>query len=176
MGVEGFVCWTARSVDDPDELRRVVGAQLPASDDPVAETERAGLLTGATLRPRGVAAAHAFAEASGLPMAGATDAIADFSALLDGLRSAERRGERFVADAVPEGFEPTEPTANQYDRNYHTVNVAKGYPSGATVELNYRSRDPSHPNESRPRESSAILWLRGDVRRTHEYRASWTER
>jgi hypothetical protein len=175
MGIEAFVCWTARSVDDPAELRRVVDAQLPSGEDAVGETERAGLLDGATLRPRGLAAAHRFAEDSGLPMAGATDAIGDFSAILDELRSAERRRGTFVVDAVPEGFERTEPTANQYDRNYHTVNVARSYPSGASVELNYRSRDPSHPGGSRPRESSAILWLRGDVRRTHEYRASWTE-
>ncbi|WP_338742149.1 hypothetical protein [Haloplanus salilacus] len=176
MGVEGFVCWAARSVDDPTELRHIVDAQLPSHEEAVAETERAGLLDGATLRPRGLAAAHGFAEDGGLPMSGATDAIGDFSDILDGLRSAERRRETFVVDAVPEGFEPTEPTANQYDRNYHTVNVARTYPSGASVELNYRSRDPSHPGESRPRESSAILWLRGYVSRTHEYRASWTER
>jgi hypothetical protein len=175
MGIEGFVCWTARSVDDPAELRRVVEAQLPSREDAVGETERAGLLEGATLRPRGLAAAHRFAEGGGLPMPGAADAVADFSAILDELRSAERRRERFAADAIPEGFERTEPTANQYDRTYHTVNVTRSYPSGVSVELNYRSRDPSHPGSSQPRESSAILWLRGDVRRPHEYRASWTE-
>lgn len=175
MGSEGFVCWTARSIDDAAKLRRVLDAQLPSGRDALSETRRAGLLDGTTLEPRGLAAAHAFAEDSGLPMAGPTDAIADFSAILDGLRSAERRRETFVADTVPEGFEPTAPTANQYDREYHTVNVARSYPSGAKVELNYRSRDPSHPGGARPRESSAILWLRGDVARTHEHRASWTE-
>jgi hypothetical protein len=176
MDIEGFVCWTARAVDDPAELRRVLDAQLPDEGSRAfADAQCAGLLERTTLRPAGLAAAHAFAERSDLPMAGPTDAVADFSALFRGLDAAERRGERFESDAVPSGFEAVTPSVDRFDRSYHTVNVAKGYPSGATVELNYRSRDPSHEGERRANRSSAILWLREDGARTHEHRAEWTE-
>ncbi|MFB6101249.1 MAG: hypothetical protein ABEJ73_01640 [Haloplanus sp.] len=176
MSVEGFVCWTARSVDDPAELRRVLDAQLPSESRALDDARRAGLVDGATLHPAGLAEAHAFAQRSDLPMPGATDAIADFSALLDEIRAAERRGAKLGVDAVPEGFEAVVPTVDRFDRTYHTVNVGREYPSGAEVELNYRSRDPSYPGESKPNESSAILWLRGDVRTPYEHRVEWVER
>jgi hypothetical protein len=177
MDIEGFVCWTARAVDDPAELRRVLDVQLPESGSrAVADAQRAGLLEGTALRPTGLAAAHAFAERSDLPMSGPTEAIADFSAILDALDAAERRGERFDTDAVPEGFETVAPTVDRYDRNYPTVTVAKAYPSGTEVELNYRSRDPSHPGERRANVSSAILWLREDGATAYEHRAEWRER
>jgi hypothetical protein len=177
MDIEGFVCWTAHSVDDPAELRRVLDAQLPSesASRAVADAQYAGLLEGTDLRPAGLAAAHAFAERSDLPMSGPVDAIADFSALLDALDAAERRGGRLDEDAVPAGFEAVTPTVDRFDRSYHTVNVAKGYPSGAAVELNYRSRDPSHPGERRDNVSSAILWLRESGATTHEHRVEWTE-
>jgi hypothetical protein len=177
MDIEGFVCWTAHSVDDPAELRRVLDAQLPteSASRAVADAQCAGLLEGTTLRPAGLAAAHAFAERSDLPMSGPTAAIADFGAILDGLEAAERRGERFDAGAVPEGFETVTPTVDRFDRSYHTVNVAKEYPSGAAVELNCRSRDPSHPGERRANVSSALLWLREDGATTYEHRAEWDE-
>jgi hypothetical protein len=176
MDIEGFVCWTAHAVDDPTELRRVLDAQLPdRGSHAVADAQRAGLLEGTDLRPPGLAAAHAFAERSDLPMDGPTDAIADFSALLDAIDAAERRGERLGVDAVPDGFETVRPTVDRYDRSYHTVNVATEYPSGAGVELNYRSRDPSHPGERRANLSSAILWLRIDGETAYEHRAEWEE-
>jgi hypothetical protein len=177
MDIEGFVCWTAHAVDDPAELRRVLDAQLPEGGSrAVADAQCAGLLEGTTLRPAGLAAAHAFAERSELPMAGPTDAIADFGALVDALGAAERRGGRLGTDAVPEGFETVTPTVDRFDRSYHTVNVAREYPSGATVELNYRSRDPGHPGEGRANRSSAVLWLREDGVTTYEHRVEWEER
>jgi|GEM_PF-2188259 len=176
MDIEGFVCWTAHAVDDPAELRRILDAQLPEQGSrAVADAQCAGLLEGTMLRPPGLAAAHAFAERSDLPMSGPTDAIADFSALLDALAAAERRGERFDADAVPGGFEAVTPTIDRYDRSYYTVNVAAEYPPDAAVELNYRSRDPSHPGEQRANLSSAILWLRRDGETRYEHRAEWEE-
>jgi len=176
MDIEGFVCWTAHSVDDPAELGRVLDAQLPERGSrAVADAQYAGLLEETSLRPPGLAAAHAFAERSDLPMAGPTDAIADFGAILDALVAAADRGERVDADAVPDGFETVTPTVDRYDRSYHTVNVAKEYPSGATVELNYRSRDPSHPGERRANLSSAILWLREDGETAYEHRTKWEE-
>jgi hypothetical protein len=176
MDIEGFVCWTAHAVDDPAELRRVLDAQLPESGSRViADAQYAGLLEGTALLPPGLAAAHAFAERSDLPMSGPTDAIADFSAILDALSAAERRGERLGVDAVPDGFETVSPTVDRYDRSYHTVNVAAEYPSGAAIELNYRSRDPSHPREQRANLSSAILWLRQDGETRYEHRAEWEE-
>ena len=175
MAIDGFVCWTAHAVDDSAELRRVLDAQLPAGSRAVADAQGAGLLEGTTLRAPGLAAAHRFAEQSGLPMAGATDAIADFSALLDGLDAAQRDGRRFERDAVPEGFETVTPSVDRYDRSYHTVTVAREYPSGATVELNYRSRNPSHGTERKSNVSSAILWLYTDEG-TYEHRAEWDER
>jgi len=176
MDLEGFVCWTAHAVDDPTELRRVLDAQLPESGSRlIADAQYAGLLEGTALLPPGLAAANAFAERSGLPMSGPTAAIADFSAVVDALEAAERRGGRLDADAVPDGFETVTPTVDRYDRSYHTVNVAKEYPSGATVELNYRSRDPSHPGERRANLSSAIVWLRTDGETAYEHRAEWEE-
>jgi len=176
MDIEGFVCWTAHTVDDSAELRRVLDAQLPdRGSRAVADAQCAGLLEGTALRPTGLAAAHAFAERSDLPMSGPTDAVADFSAILDALAAAADRGERVGTEAVPEGFETVTPSVDRYDRSYHTVNVAREYPSGATVELNYRSRDPSHPDERRANVSSAILWLREDGVTAHEHRAEWTE-
>jgi hypothetical protein len=175
MGVEGFVCWTARSVDDAGVLRRTLDAQLPDGGRALDDARRSGLVDGTVLTPAGLAAAHAFAERSDLPMGGATDAIADFRTLFEVLDAAERAGDRLTASAVPEGFERVAPTGDRYDREYHTVNVAREYPSGAVVELNYRSRDPSHPKEPKPNESSAVLWLRGDVERPYEHRAEWTE-
>jgi len=177
MDIEGFVCWTAHAVDDPAELRRVLDAQLPEGGSrAVADAQCAGLLEGTALRPAGLAAAHAFAERSELPMAGPTDAIADFGALVDALEAAERRGGRLGTDAVPEGFEAVTPTVDRFNRSYHTVNVAREYPSGAMVELNYRSRDPSHPGESRANRSSAVLWLREGGATTYEHRVEWEER
>jgi len=177
MDLEGFVCWTAHAVDDPAELRRVLDAQLPESGScAVADAQCAGLLEGTTLRPAGLAAAHAFAERSALPMSGPTDAIADFGAILRALDGAERRGERLGTDVVPEGFETVPPAVDRYDRSYHTINVAREYPTGAAVELNYRSRDPSLPGERRANRSSAILWLRTDGATRHEHRREWTER
>ncbi|MFB6255549.1 MAG: hypothetical protein ABEH58_02290 [Haloplanus sp.] len=177
MDIEGFVCWTAHAVDDPAELRRVLDAQLP---DPgsraVADAQGAGLLEGTDLRPAGLAAAHAFAERSDLPMAGPTAAIADFSTLMESLDAAERRGGQVDADAVPEGFETVTPTVDRFDRSYHTLTVAREYASGAAVELNYRSRDPSHPGERRANRSSAILWLRERGATTYEHRVEWEER
>jgi len=174
MGIDGFVCWTAHAVDDPAELRRVLDAQLPTGSRAVADAQRAGLLEGTRLRAPGLAAAHRFAEESGLPMAGPTDAIADFTTLLDGLDAAERERRRFEPDAVPDGFERVTPSVDRYDRSYHTVNVAKEYPSGTTVELNYRSRDPSHGGGRKPNVSSAVLWLRGtDV--AYEHHVEWDE-
>jgi hypothetical protein len=177
MDIEGFVCWTAHSVDDPAELRRVLDAQLPSesANRAVADAQYAGLLEGTALRPTGLAAAHAFAERSDLPMSGPTDAIADFGALLDALDAADRSGGRLDADAVPAGFETVAPTVDRFDRSYHTVTVAKEYPSGAAVELNYRSRDPSHPGERRANRSSAILWLREGGATRYEHRVEWTE-
>ncbi|AZH25221.1 hypothetical protein [Haloplanus aerogenes] len=176
MDIEGFVCWTAHAVDDPAELRRVLDAQLPERGSrAVADAQYAGLLEGTELRPPGLAAAHAFAERSDLPMAGPMDAIADFSAIIDALGAAEDRGGRFGADAVPDGFETVTPTVDRYDRSYHTVNVAREYPPDTTVELNYRSRDPSHPGERRANLSSAILWLRIDGETAYEHRAEWEE-
>jgi hypothetical protein len=176
MNVEGFVCWTARSVDDDAELRRLLDTQLPSGSHALHDAREAGLLEGTDLRPRGLAAAHRFADRSGLPMTGATDAIADFSALLDALGTAARRGRRLGTDAVPDGFERVAPTVDRFDRSYHTVNVAREYPSGAAVELNYRSRDPSHAGERKPNVSSAILWLRGDVSTAYDHRTEWVER
>jgi hypothetical protein len=177
MDIEGFVCWTAHTVEDSAELRRVLDAQLPGSGSrAVADAQSAGLLEGTALRPAGLTAAHAFAERSGLPMTGPTEAIGDFGAILDACDAAERRGRRFEADAVPEGFEPVTPTVDRFDRSYHTVNVAKGYPSGVVVELNYRSRDPSHPGEERANRSSAVLWLRENGSTTQEHRIEWVER
>jgi hypothetical protein len=176
MGVEGFVCWTARSIDDRGELRRVLDAQLSSGVGALRDAREAGLLEGTTVAPRGLARAHAFAERSGLPLAGARDAIADFSAVLEALDAAATDGRRLGVGDVPDGFERVAPTVDRYDREYPTVNVAREYPDGAAVELNYRSRDPSHPRESKPNRSSAILWLHGDVRRPHEHRVSWTER
>jgi len=177
MDIEGFICWTAYAVDDPAELRRVLDAQLPSENASraVADAQYAGLLEGTTLRPAGLAAAHAFAERSGLPMAGPADAIADFGAIVDALDAAERSGRRVDADAVPDGFETVTPTVDRYDRSYHTITVAREYPSGAAVELNYRSRDPSHPSERRANVSSAILWLREGGATTYEHRVEWTE-
>lgn len=177
MDIEGFVCWTAYSVDDPAELRRVLDAQLPSesASRAVADAQYAGLLEGTALRPAGLAAAHAFAERSDLPLSGPREAIADFGVLLDGLTAAERRDERFEADAVPEGFGTVPPTVDRFDRSYYTVNVAKEYLSGAAVELNYRSRDPSHAGEERPNLSSAILWLRIDGATAYEHRVEWEE-
>jgi hypothetical protein len=176
MTVEGFVCWTARSVGDAAELRRVLDAQLPSSDRALDDAREAGLLEGARVRPLGLAAAHRFAERSGLPMPGPTEAIDDFSALVDAIETARRRGERIAAAAVPDGFEAVSPSVDRFDRSYHTLNVGRTYPSGATVELNYRSRDPSHPRERRPNVSSAILWLRGRVERGYDHRVEWVER
>jgi len=175
MAIDGFVCWTAHAVDDSAELRRVLDAQLPAGSRAVADAQSAGLLEGTRLRAPGLAAAHEFAEQSGLPMSGPTDAIADFTALLDGLDTAAEEGQRFEPDAVPEGFEPITPSIDRYDRSYHTVNVAKEYPSGATVELNYRSRDPSHGEERKPNVSNGILWLRG-TDAAYEHHTEWEER
>jgi hypothetical protein len=176
MGVEGFVCWTARSIDDRTELRRVLDAQLSSGVRALREARDAELLSGTTLRPTGLARAYEFAERSGLPLTGPDDAIADFSALVGALETAEAEGRRLTAAAIPDGFERVVPTVDRYDRDYHTVNVAREYSDGATVELNYRSRDPSHPHESRSNRSSAILWLRGEVWQTYEHRVEWTER
>jgi hypothetical protein len=175
MGVEGFVCWTARSIEDRTELRRVLNAQLSAGTQALRETREAGLLDGTTLTATGLVAANDFAEQGGVPMSGPGAAIADFGALLDGLEAAAAAGRAFTADAVPEGFARVTPTVDRFDRAYHTVNVAREYSADATVELNYRSRDPSQPGESKPNRSSAILWLRGDVPRTYEHRAEWDE-
>ncbi|WP_251343990.1 hypothetical protein [Haloplanus halophilus] len=175
MGVEGFVCWTARTIEDRTELRRVLTAQLPSGLGALRDAREAGLLDGTTPTAAGLAAAQEFADRSGLPMAGPTDAIADFGVLLEGLLAAEDERRAFVADAVPEGFDRVTPSIDRFDREYHTVNVAREYPSGAEVELNYRSRDPSHPGEEKPNRSSAILWLRGGTDRTYEHRAEWTE-
>jgi hypothetical protein len=176
MGVQGFVCWTARSIRDRTELRRVLEAQLSSGVGALREAREAGLLDGTALSPRGLASASACAERSGLPLDGASEAIADFSVLLDALAAAESEGRRFTADALPEGFERVAPTVDRYDRSYHTVNVGREYPDGATVELNYRSRDPTRPGESKRNRSSAILWLDGDVERAYEHRVEWTER
>jgi len=175
MGVEGFVCWTAHSIHDRTELRHVLDAQLSGGTQALREAREAGLLDGTALRPRGLAAAHEFAERSGLPIAGPTDAVADFSTLLDGIRAAADEGRALTVEAVPEGFDRVTPTAGRFDRAYHTINVAREYPDGAEVELNYRSRDPSHPGEPRPNQSSAILWLRGDVDHAYDHRREWVE-
>jgi len=175
MGVEGFVCWTAHSIHDRTELRRVLNAQLPAGTRALREAREAGLLDGTSLRPRGLAAAHEFAARSDLPMAGPTDAVADFSALLDGIRAAADAGRSLTAEAVPDGFDRVAPTVDRFDRAYHTVNVAKEYPGGAEVELNYRSRDPSQPGEAKPNRSTAILWLRGDADHEYDHRREWVE-
>ncbi|MFC7173525.1 hypothetical protein ACFQL0_09480 [Haloplanus litoreus] len=85
MGVEGFVCWTAQSVEDRAELRRVLNAQLSSGTRALRQARESGLVDGTTLRPAGLAAAQAFAERSELPMPGPAAAIADFGALLDAL-------------------------------------------------------------------------------------------
>jgi hypothetical protein len=175
MGVEGFVCWTARSVEDRTELRRVLNAQLESGTRALREARQAGLLEGTTLRPAGLAAAAAFAERSELPMPGPTTAIADFGALLTALDRAAAAGEKLTAEAVPAGFDRVDPSVDRFDREYHTVNVARTYDDGAAVELNYRSRDPSQRGETKPNRSSAILWLRGDGDRTDEHRVEWVE-
>jgi hypothetical protein len=175
MGVEGFVCWTAHSIDDRSELRHVLEAQLPSRTGALRAAREEGLLDGTTLCPRGLAAAHDFAERSGLPISGPTDAVADFSSLLNGLRTAAETGRQLTVDAVPEGFERVAPTVDRFDRAYHTINVAREYPDGVTVELNYRSRDPSHPGEARHNRSTAILWLRGAVDREYDHRLEWDE-
>jgi hypothetical protein len=175
MGVEGFVCWTARSVEDRTELRRVLNAQLESGTRALREARESGLLDGTTLQPAGLAAAQAFAERSELPMPGPAAAIADFGALLDALERAATAGDTLTAESVPSEFDHVTPSVARFDREYHTVNVARTYPDGAEVELNYRSRDPSHPGEAKPNRSSAILWLRGDVDRPYEHRVEWLE-
>jgi hypothetical protein len=175
MGADGFVCWTARVIEDPTELRETVGTLLPDAEA-LDETRRSGLLEGTTPTPRGLAAADAFSERSGLPMPGPDAAIADFRTLLETVDAAAEAGRRLSDSDVPDGFEPIRPSVDRYDREYYTVNRARQYPSGAEVELNYRSRDPSHVREPKPNVSSLALWLRGDAAGTHEYRTEWRER
>lgn len=176
--MEDFVAFTAY-VCERDELDvdLVLSAYLAEPDRARANAESEGLLRDGVVTGNGLVAATGFADDHDWITRRIPTPVREFVRVVELVEERAEQGRGGVADAaLPDGFVEYESDRRGFeaDQAGYVNNRAKEYESGARIEFDYRSRDPSGPFEMKPDRIRTVVSL-SDLGRDITLRRGWTD-